>query len=59
MNYIVKAFKIIRKGPDTTLEEYEKEVPNYSEGVKEENRLRSLGEYVNISIHKIKVPHLN
>jgi hypothetical protein len=49
---MVKAYKIAMKGSDTTLEDYERSVPNYVEAEKERNRLRSTGEYVSISILK-------
>jgi len=52
MNYKVKAFKIVKVGDNTTLEDYEKDVPNYMTATSEVNRLRSMGEYVNISIVK-------
>ena len=52
MNYLVKAFKIIHNNGHTTLEEYEKPVPNYFEGIKEQNRLKSLGQYTNITVNK-------
>ena len=54
MNYVIKAFKIAYNNGHTTLEDYEKEVPNYCEGTKEVNRLKSLGNYSNITINKIK-----
>lgn len=54
MNYTVKAFKIVHRNGRTTLEDYQKDVPNYIEAEKEQNRLKSLGEYTNISISKKK-----
>ena len=53
MNYKVKGFRIIHINEDTSLEEYEREVSNYNEAQKEENRLKSLG-YVNVVTQKIK-----
>lgn len=50
MNFTVKAFKIVSKNGNTTLEDYEKPVPNYFEAKKELIRLKSLGEYTNVSI---------
>ena len=59
MNYKVKAFKIVKVGDNTTLEDYEKDVPNYMTAESEVNRLKSLGEYVNVSIIKNEeVPHV-
>jgi len=54
MNYTVKAYKIISRNDVTTLEDYEKDVPNYIEAEKERIRLKSLGNYSNISINKKK-----
>lgn len=53
MNYKVKGFRIIHINEDTSLEEYEREVSNYNEALKEETRLKSLG-YVNVVTQKIK-----
>lgn len=50
MNFTVKAFKIVSINDRTTLEDYEKVVPNYFEAKKEFIRLKSLGEYTNVSI---------
>jgi hypothetical protein len=52
MNYTVTAVKIIKSGPTTGLEDYEKDVLNYSEAEKEVIRLKSEGGYVNIMIIK-------
>jgi hypothetical protein len=52
MNYTVKAFKIIHINNITTLEDYEREVSNYTEAEKEYIRLKSMGEYANVSIQK-------
>lgn len=55
MNYIVKALKIyLKSGNNTGIEDYEKEVSTYGDAEKEVNRLKSLGEYSNIKIDKIK-----
>jgi hypothetical protein len=53
MNYKVKAFRIVSHNEHTTLEDYEKDVPNYVEVEKEMNRLRSLGEYVHITYSQL------
>ena len=52
MNYTVKAYRIVSKNGNTTLEDYEKSVPNYFEAKKELIRLKSMGEYTNVSIVK-------
>jgi hypothetical protein len=52
MNYTVKAYRIVSKNGNTTLEDYEKSVPNYFEAKKELIRLKSMGEYTNVSITK-------
>ncbi len=52
MNYLVKAYRIVSKNGNTTLEDYEREVPNYFEAKKEMIKLKSLGEYTNVSIVK-------
>lgn len=52
MNYTVKAYRIVSKNGNTTLEDYEKPVPNYFEAKKELIRLKSIGEYTNVSITK-------
>ena len=52
MNYTVKAYRIVSKNGNTTLEDYEKPVPNYFEAKKELIRLKSMGEYTNVSITK-------
>jgi hypothetical protein len=57
MNYVVKAFKIVHQNEKTTLEDYEKPVPNYFEGIREQNRLKSLGHYSNITIIKNEGGH--
>jgi len=57
MNYTVKAYKIISRNDVTTLEDYEKDVPNYIEAEKERIRLKSLGNYSNISINKKEREH--
>jgi len=54
MNYTVKAYKMVTKDRDLTLEDYEKVVANYVEARKEVIRLKSLGNYTNISINKNK-----
>jgi len=43
---------MIQNNGVTTIEDYEKPVPNYFEGVKEQNRLKSLGQYTNITVIK-------
>ena len=59
MNYKVKAYKIVSINDRTSLEFYEKDVPNYVEALKEQNRLKSIGGYANITIRKNKkVPTL-
>lgn len=50
MNFTVKAFKIVSINDHTTLEDYEKAVPNYVEAEKELRRLKSLGGYSNVTI---------
>jgi len=54
MNYTVKAYKMVTKDRDLTLEDYEKVVANYVEARKEVIRLKSLGNYTNISINENK-----
>jgi hypothetical protein len=54
MNYVIKAVRIFMKGSDTSIEDYEKEVSTFTEAMKEENRLKSLGDYSNITIKKLK-----
>ena len=44
MNYLVKAYRIVSKNGNTTLEDYEREVPNYFEAKKEMIKLKSLAE---------------
>jgi hypothetical protein len=56
MNYKVKAFKIIHINENTSLEDYEREVPNNTEAEKERSRLLSIGNYTNITIQKISRP---
>jgi len=52
MNYTVKAYRIVGQNGNTTLEDYEKLVSNYFEARKEMIKLKSLGEYTNVSIVK-------
>jgi hypothetical protein len=52
MNYTVKAYRIVGQNGNTTLEDYEKSVSNYFEARKEMIKLKSLGEYTNVSIVK-------
>jgi hypothetical protein len=52
MNFTVKAFKIIHENEKTMLEDYVRDVPNYTEAQKERNRLLSLGNFTNIVISK-------
>lgn len=54
MNYKVKALRVFSINGQTQIEYYEKNCLNYSEAVKEENRLKSEGNYTNIIISKIK-----
>lgn len=56
MNYIVKAFKIVKVRDNTTLENYERSVSNYNEAEKEVRRLKCLGHYVNVTISKMIHP---
>ena len=58
MNYTVKAVRIYLIAGNTKLEDHEREVSTYEEALKEEIRLKSLGNYNNITIRKIKKPHL-
>lgn len=44
----------MKPGSNTGIEDYEKEVSTYGDAEKEVNRLKSLGEYSNIKINKIK-----
>jgi len=52
MNYKIKAFRVFSVNGSTKLDDYEKDVPNYTEAEKEKNRLKSSGEYTNIKIYK-------
>mgnify|MGYP001766887532 CR=1 FL=1 len=53
MNYKVKAIKVFSINNRTQIEDYEREVLNYSEALKEKSRLQILGNYSNIQITKI------
>jgi len=57
MNFIVKAFRIINNNEKTTIEDYIRNVPNYTEAEKERNRLLSLGNFTNIVISKKEREH--
>jgi len=57
MNYLVRAVKIYSISGNTRLEDYRREVSTYGEAEKDIIRLKSLGNYSNIVIEKIKKPH--
>ena len=54
MNYLVRAVRIYSISGNTRLEDYKREVSTYGEAEKDIIRLKSLGNYFNIIIEKIK-----
>lgn len=56
MNYTVRAVRVYSINGNTKLEDYKKNVANYVDAEREEERLQSTGQYSNITINKIRKP---